>query len=141
MLFALAHSGFVPAPFARLHPKYGTPYVGIVTLCVLSCLSPLFGRTILVWLIDAGSFAVVIAYIFVPIAFLVLRQTQPDLVRPFRIRYPRLVGGVAVVLGLTLLAFYLPFSPSSLIWPYEWAMVIGWALIGATFYVFRRKRS
>ena len=130
VMFALAESGVLPAAFARLHPKYRTPWVGIVTIGVLSCISPLFGRAILVWLVNAGSMAVVIAYVFVPIAFLVLRRRNPEMPRPFRVRWPRTVGVTAIVLALALLSLYLPFSPSSLVWPYEWAMVIGWALIG-----------
>ena len=101
-----------------------------MTIGVLSCISPLFGRAILVWLVNAGSMAVVIAYVFVPIAFLVLRRRQPEMPRPFRVRWPRTVGVTAIVLALGLLSLYLPFSPSSLVWPYEWAMVIGWALVG-----------
>jgi len=28
----------------------------------------------------------------------------------------------------------LPGSPSALLWPYEWAMVLGWILLGVIFY-------
>jgi amino acid transporter len=140
VLFALAESGALPAIFARLHPKHRTPYVGVLTLGALACISPLFGRTILVWLIDAGSFAIVVAYLFVPLAFLALRRQQPDLPRPFRVRAPRLVGSSAVVLTLSLFGLYLPGSPSSLIWPYEWAMVLGWALLGGALWLIRPAR-
>ncbi len=144
LMFALAESGVLPAAFARLHPKYRTPWVGIVVLGILSCISPLFGRSILVWLVNAGSMAVVVAYVFVPIAFLVLRRRSPGMPRPFRVRWPRTVGVTAVVLALGLLSLYLPFSPSSLVWPYEWAMVIGWAAIGVGVWLaapFRRARA
>ena len=139
-MFALAESGVLPAAFARLHPKYRTPWVGIVVLGVLSCISPLFGRAILVWLVNAGAMAVVVAYLFVPIAFLVLRRREPDLPRPFRVRWPGVVGGTAIVLALGLLSLYLPFSPSSLVWPYEWAMVLGWAAIGVVVWTAKRFR-
>lgn len=141
VMFALAESGVLPAAFAKLHPKYRTPWVGIVVLGALSCISPLFGRVILVWLVNAGAMAVVVAYLFVPVAFLVLRRTQPDLPRPFRVRWPRTVGGTAIVLGAGLLSLYLPFSPSSLVWPYEWGMVIGWAAIGGGVWTFARIRT
>jgi amino acid transporter len=130
VLFAMAESGSLPTAFARLHPKYQPPYVGSAALGVLACLSPLFGRTILVWLIGAGSFAIVVAYLFVPIAFLALRRQQPEFLRPFRVRAPRLVGGIAILLSLCLLTLYLPGSPSALTWPAEWAMVLGWSLLG-----------
>ncbi len=139
VLFALAESGQIPAVFARLHPKYKTPYVGIVAIGVLSALSPLFGRTILVWLINAGSFGVMIAFLFVSISFLVLRRREPDLERPYRVALPNLVGWGAVVLSMVLLSFYLPWSPSALIWPYEWLVILVWAAIGvALFFWYRR---
>ena len=130
VLYALAESGFVPEIFARIHPQYHTPYVGVIAIGVLFALAPLFGRTVLVWMIDAGSFAVVIAYFFVPLSFLVLRHKDPDMERPFRIHHPRIVGGSAVVLAIALLSVYMPWSPSALIWPYEWAMLLTWAALG-----------
>ncbi|MCY4059821.1 MAG: amino acid permease, partial [Gammaproteobacteria bacterium] len=130
VMFALAESGALPAAFARLHPRYRTPHLAIVALGVLSCISPFFGRTILVWLINTGSLAVVVAYVFVPIAFLVLRKRQPELPRPFKIRAPQLVGWTAILLGIALLCLYLPGSPSALAWPYEWVIVAGWAAVG-----------
>ena len=140
VMFALAESGALPSAFAKLHPRYRTPYVAVVVLGALSCVSPFFGRTVLVWLINTGSLAVVVAYVFVPIAFLVLRKQQPDLARPFRVRAPRLVGWTAIVLGFALLCLYLPGSPSALAWPYEWGIVGGWAVVGAWIWVRRVRR-
>lgn len=130
VMFALAESGALPAAFAKLHPRFRTPHLAFVVLGVLSCISPFFGRTILVWLINTGSLAVVVAYVFVPIAFLVLRARQPEMPRPFKVRAPRLVGCTAIVLGGTLLCLYLPGSPSALAWPHEWIIVIAWAALG-----------
>ncbi|MCH2338227.1 MAG: APC family permease [Pseudomonadales bacterium] len=141
VMFALSESGFLPPAFSRLHPRYKTPYIGVLVLGLMASISPFFGRTILVWLVDTGSFAVVVAYIFVPIAFLVLRRKEPDLDRPFRVRCPSLVGIIAIVLGLVLLSFYFPWSPSSLIWPYEWGIALGWALLGLVCWLFRGSRT
>ncbi len=137
VVFALAESGTLPQVFARLHPRYKTPYVAVLGIGVLSCISPLFGRTILVWLINSGSFSVVAAYLFVPIAFLALRKSQPDLPRPYRLRYPRFVGVSAIVLACALLCLYMPFSPSSLAWPQEWGIVLGWGAVGALVWLTR----
>ncbi|MEZ5560835.1 MAG: APC family permease [Pseudomonadales bacterium] len=138
VLFALAESGFVPAAFARLHPRYRTPYVGVIAIGAGACLAPLFGRTVLVWMINAGSFATLVAYLFVPLAFLALRHKEPDLARPFRVRRPRLVGAGAVVLALALMLAYLPGSPSALLWPQEWLLILIWTVLGvATFARYR----
>jgi amino acid transporter len=135
VLFALAESGAVPSVFARLHPRYRTPYVGVIAIGLLSCIAPLFGRTVLVWMIDAGSFAVVVAYLFVPLAFLALRRKEPELPRPFKVSHPKLVGCGAFVLAILLLTAYLPGSPSALVWPYEWAIILTWAALGLVLFV------
>ena len=130
VLYALAHSGHVPAVFGKLHPTYKTPWVGIATIGVLSMIAPLFGKTILVWLINSGSFATTIAFLFVAISFLVLRHREPDMPRPFEVSHPRLVGYGAVTLSLGLIAAFLPWSDSALQWPEEWLTIVIWSTLG-----------
>jgi APA family basic amino acid/polyamine antiporter len=141
VLFALAESGFVPRAFARLHPRYHTPWVGVVTIGALTCLSPLFGRTVLIWMINAGAFATVVAYLFVPVAFLALRRREPQMPRPFRVRRPLLVGGGAILLAAALLSAYLPGSPSALAWPHEWFMILVWSVLGLLLFLRYRFRA
>ncbi|MBT6247360.1 MAG: APC family permease [Gammaproteobacteria bacterium] len=139
VLYALAESRMIPAVFAKLHPRYNTPYISILLIGLLSCVSPLFGRTVLVWLVDAGSFAVVIAYIMVTWSFLRLRRSEPDMPRPFRVRYGKWVGRAALLLSCALFCLYLPGSPAALLWPYEWVMVLAGSMIGLAFYLWNRK--
>ena len=130
VLYALAHSGHMPTVFGKLHPTYKTPWVGIATIGVLSMIAPLFGKTILVWLINSGSFATTIAFLFVAISFLVLRHREPEMPRPFKVSHPRLVGYGAVTLSLGLIAAFLPWSDSSLQWPEEWLTIVVWSTLG-----------
>lgn len=139
LLFALSESKMVPSVFGDMHPRYKTPYVAVITIGVFCCLAPLLGREVVLWMVNATSFAVVIAYLFVAIAFLALRRTEPDMQRPFNVRYPRLVGYGAVILAMALLSLYLPWSPSALLWPYEWGMLLIWAAIGLLLFVYYRR--
>jgi amino acid transporter len=134
VLYALAHSKMLPSVFGELHPRFHTPYWGVLLIGLLSCISPFFGRTILIWLIDAGSFAIVIAYGMVALSFLVLRQKEPDMPRPFKVPHGEVIGAIAVVLSVGLASVYLPWSPAALVWPYEWVMVLGWTIFGAILY-------
>lgn len=140
VLFALSESGHVPAAFSRLHPKYRTPHIGILTIGISSMVAPLFGKTILVWLVNSGSFAVTIAFLFVSISFLVLRRTEPDMERPFKVSHPNLVGWGAVILSLGLLSAFLPWSPSALLWPNEWLTIVIWTLLGGCILLFSSRR-
>jgi len=108
--------------------------VSILTIGALSLLSPLFGRAVLVWLVDAGSFAIVVAYLLVVASFLKLRRTEPLMSRPFRVPLGGLVGSLALILTFGLLLLYLPGSPAALLWPEEWLMLLVSAAVGAVFY-------
>lgn len=129
LVYSMAASGMLPAPLARLHPRYRTPHVALLGIGVLTCIAPFFGRPVLLWLINAGSFAVIIGYGLVALSFLALRVREPDLPRPYAVRRWRVVGGLAVVLCLALAALYLPGSPAALA-PVEWALCLAWALLG-----------
>lgn len=144
VLYALAKSGHVPAIFAAIHPVYKTPWVGIAAIGALSMIAPLFGKTILVWLINSGSFATTIAFLFVAISFLVLRHREPAMPRPFKVSHPRLVGYGAVILSLGLLGAFLPWSDSALAWPEEWLTIVIWSALGLALlmrYEMQAKRS
>lgn len=133
LMFALANSGFLPKKLGELHPRFHTPWIAILVIGVLSCITPLFGRTILVWFINAGSFGTVVAYIFVPIAFLVLRAKEPELVRPYRLKYGKTVGVIAITLGLGLFAlFFLPLG--SQLATEEWVIIGMWSCVGVALY-------
>lgn len=134
-VYAMANHGMLPSWFGKLHPKFRTPSNAILAIGLLSIAAPLFGRVTLVWIVDAGSFAVVIAYILVAVSFLLLRKNQPGMERPFRLRNGRLIGWLALLGSLGLLALYLPGSPSALAWPIEWGLVLAWFALG---WVFRR---
>jgi amino acid transporter len=129
-VYALAHAGQVPASLGALHPRFNTPHRAVILIGVLSMLAPLFGRQTLVWLVDAGSFGVVIAYAFVALSFVVLRYREPQMPRPYQVRYWRATGIAAFVLSCAIAMLFMPFSPAALIWPYEWLIVGGWWLVG-----------
>ena len=131
VLFALAESGHLPKIFAKLHPKYKTPYIGILAIGTLTIVAPFFGRTILVWLVNSGSFAVTVAFVFVAISFLVLRKKEPDMPRPFKVSHPNLVGYGGVLMSLGLLSAFFPWSASALAWPEEWMTILVWSILGA----------
>lgn len=139
-LYALAKAGQLPAVFAELHPRFNTPHKAILLIGTLSMTAPLFGRPALVWLVDAGGFGVVIAYAMVAWSFLVLRRDEPDMERPYRVKHGKPVGVIALVLSLGICALYLPWSPSSLVWPAEWAIVFSWCALGLVLVLISRRR-
>ena len=131
LLFAMARGGMLPPVFARLHPRYGSPAAVVVVLTAITAIAPFFGRPALVWLVDAGSLATVVAYLLVAVSFLVIRRRHPGLPRPYRVAAPALVGWLAVAATVFFVLLYLPGSPSALVWPEEWLIVLLWVGLGA----------
>lgn len=137
-MYALAQHGQLPAFLGRLHPRYRTPANAIILIGALSALAPLFGRKALVWLVNAGGLGIVVAYGFVAVCFLVLRYREPQMERPFRAGATSATGWLGLIAAIGLLALYLPGSPSALVWPHEWVIVIGWVLLGVALAAFAR---
>ncbi len=140
LLFAMARGGMLPAAFARLHPRHGSPTAVVVALTAITAIAPFFGRPALVWLVDAGSLATVVAYLLVAVAFLVIRRRHPGLPRPYRVAAPAVVGWLAVATTVFFILLYLPGSPSALAWPEEWAIVLLWLGLGVVLGAGMRRR-
>src|SRR5690606_16340894 len=130
ILYAMAEASMLPVGFARLHPTYKTPSNAILLIGGLSVVAPLFGREMLVWLVNAGGINIVLSYFLVSVSFLVLRKKEPEMPRPFRAGKGPFVGILAVILSLFIGVQYLPGMPAALLWPYEWVMILGWWIIG-----------
>jgi amino acid transporter len=138
-IYALARANLLPAALGKLHPKYRTPHNAILLIGGLSIIGPFFGRPALVWLVDAGGLGIVVAYAMVALSFLILRFREPDLQRPYKVRFGCFVGTLALILSIGLGFLYMPGSPSALLWPQEWIIIILWTLIGTALFLQARK--
>ena len=139
-IYSMAESRMIPGRFSMLNPKHKTPTNAILLIGVLSLAAPFFGRTMLIWISDAASFACCLAYCMVSLSFVVLRKKEPDLKRPFKVKHYKFVGVTASVLSGFMVALYLiPGSGCSLT-PEEWIMVGGWTILGVIFYILCKRK-
>jgi APA family basic amino acid/polyamine antiporter len=95
IFFAMARDGLLPGPFAAIHPRLRTPVnisllLGIVTALLASSL-PL--ETV-AELVNIGTLA---AFIIVAIGVIILRRTDPERQRPFRVPLVPLIPALAIV--------------------------------------------
>jgi amino acid transporter len=140
----MAEKGRLPEFLARVHPKHKTPGNAILLIGGITTIAPLFGRNMLTWLVNAGSFTVILAYLMVGLAFVKLRIKEPNLKRPYEVKNWRFVGTMAIFLSSALFILFLPGFPSAMQWPYEWGIVIGWFGLGGVFFLkilVREKRA
>jgi len=133
LMHAVALAGMAPAWLLGGRSSASVPVRSLWIICGLSCLAPWFGRPALVWLLNAGSLAIVIAYALVALAFVRLRRREPHMPRPYRVPGGATVGWIAFGLSLGLGALYLPWSPSALTLP-EWVVCGVWLIAGLLIY-------
>ena len=125
IFFAMARDGLLPPFFGRVHPRFRTPSTGtIVTGTAAAVVGGLFPVKILGELVAIGTLA---AFVTVCIGILVLRQTRPDLPRPFRTPWPwfTCIAG-ALVCGAMMVS----------LGPETWARLVIWTAVGVLIYVF-----
>lgn len=100
----------------------------------LSALAPLFGSQMLTWIVNAGGLGIVTAWLMVAVSFLVLRYREPEMERPYKVPAGRFVGLAGLGLAAFFVYLYLPGGKSALAWPYEWAIVLLWCVLGVVLY-------
>lgn len=83
ILFAMSHDGMLPKVFGSVNPRTMTPVFNTVVVCVFIGL--LAGLVPLDALIDLTSMGTLVAFAVVSIGVMVLRRTQPNLPRGFRV--------------------------------------------------------
>lgn len=134
-IFSMAESRMIPGRFSVLNKKHKTPVNALLLIGFLSLVAPFFGRTMLVWISDAASFACCLAYCMVSMSFVILRKKEPDLKRPFMVKNYKFVGITASILsGIMVVLYLIPGSGSSLT-VQEWVIVGAWTILGLVFYI------
>jgi len=123
ILSGMAKDNMLPAIFAKEHPKYKTPYVGIIFIGLI----PMVGTFLIGTNLD-GVFQLILAaicswiffYLLVNISLILLRRRRPNIERPFKTPfYP--IPQVLAIGGLMITFFYLtpPFlQPSQIYVPF-----------------------
>ena len=124
VLMAMGQDGLVPPVFARVHPRFRTPYWGTL-LCGLSVavLAGLFPLSILVQLVSVGT---LIVFMAVAVSVLVLRRADPDRHRPFRTPFVPFVP----IAGLLVCGYLLTVIPLR-----TWAVYGIWITLGISIYL------
>ncbi len=83
ILFAMGRDGMVPSFFSRVDPRTGTPVGGTVVVAVVVGL--LAGLLPIDFLAEMTSIGTLVAFLVVSVGVMVLRRTEPDLPRGFRV--------------------------------------------------------
>jgi APA family basic amino acid/polyamine antiporter len=124
ILFAMSRDGLIPRRMAQVSPRTGAPTkVTIVLGVLIAILAALVPLSEIVKLVNIGT---LFAFLLVNIGVLVLRRTQPDMVRPFKVPF----GPVLPVIGILLVVYLMIDLPGT-----TWIRFLLWLAAGVVIYV------
>ena len=135
ILYAMSRDRFLPKSLRLIHKKFKTPHIltWVAGLVVIIC-SLFMDLRISAELCNFGTFT---SFIIICIAVLILRKTDPDRKRPFKVPFVPLFPILGIITCGGLMFYSMKFlTTSSLYFPL-------WLLIGLLIYVFygyRQKR-
>ncbi|MFO0956099.1 MAG: amino acid permease [Isosphaeraceae bacterium] len=124
IFFSMARDGLLPPIFARVHPRFKTPYV--TTLLTGLVVAVLSGVASIDEMVDLTNIGTLFAFVLVCIGIPILRRSDPDRPRAFRVPFgPWLMPGLGAASCLFLM-YYLP--------PSSWWRFVGWLVLGLAVY-------
>ena len=121
--FAMSRDRLLPALFSRVHPKHETPHLSTWVAGVF------VGIPAGIWdigtLSDLTNIGTLFAFIIVSLGVIILRRTQPERPRGFRVPWVPVLPGLSIVFCL-LLMMGLPLE--------TWIRFVVWLAIGLVIY-------
>ncbi len=126
ILYAMARDGFLPPVMKKIHPKFNTPWVITILSTVLILAGSLFiNMQVAAELAIFGTFT---SFVIVCAGILILRKTEPDRPRPFKVPccpwFP--IIGIVFCSGLMFVALR-EVKTSAMLFPL-------WLIIGLVIY-------
>ena len=123
IFYAMSRDGLLPSLFSRVHQRYRTPYASTwLTGLVAATVAGIVPINTVAELVNIGTLS---AFVLVSIAVVVLRKTQPDLPRAFKVPGVPYVPVFAAAFCLLLMA-QLPVL--------TWVRFLVWLIIGFFIY-------
>jgi basic amino acid/polyamine antiporter, APA family len=131
VFYAMAHDGLLPRIFARLHPDWNTPWRSNLVFMLFTGL--LAGFVPISNLGHMTSIGTLLAFVIVCIGVMVLRRTQPDQKRGYRVPWSPVIPVLGV---LVCLAMMVSLDIAT------WYRLVTWLAIGlAVYFSYGRRHS
>ncbi|MEW6183439.1 MAG: amino acid permease [Bacillota bacterium] len=130
VFYAMSRDGLLPGVFSKVHPRIKTPYLSSIFVGVgIVVIAGLVPIGIVAQLANIGTLT---AFVVVAIGVLVLRKTDPDANRPFKVPFSPYLPLLSLAFSLYLI-FSLP--------PLTWVRFLVWMALGVALYFMYGKRK
>lgn len=140
ILMSMARVSIVPYSLAKQHSVYKTPVNALKVSLVASVIGPFLGSGLIGSLTTFSAAGYVVSWMITSFCLIRLRQTEPDLKRPYKIP-----GGVAtawfsgIVMTVLLILLFIPNQPVFM-GKMATALFFGWMMVGVGLYVLDYKK-
>lgn len=130
IFFSMARDGLLPRFFSTIHPRFRTPYLSSLLVgMVVALVAGFIPIDVVAELTNIGTLA---AFVLVAVAILILRRTQPNLHRGFRVPLVPLIPLLSII-GSVVLIMSLPWVTL--------VRFVVWLAIGLVIYFLYSQRS
>lgn len=123
VFYSMSKDGLLPTWAAKVHPKYQTPHITTaITGIIVAILAGFVPISLLGELVSIGT---LFAFVIVGTGIIILRKTNPDMPRPFKVPFSPFIP-MATVISAAYLMNSLPLD--------TWIRLIDWMSIGLVVY-------
>jgi basic amino acid/polyamine antiporter, APA family len=123
MFYSISKDGLLPKMFSDVHAKFKTPYKSNIILCLFIGLFAAFVPMNVVG--EMTSIGTLLAFLMVCVGILILRKTNPEAKRPFKVPLVPLIPILGILTCIAMMAF-LPWE--------TWLRLAVWLVIGLAIY-------
>jgi C-terminus of AA_permease len=123
VFYSMSKDGLLPSWASKIHPKYQTPHITTaITGVIVAILAGIVPISLLGELVSIGT---LFAFVIVGTGIIILRSSNPNLNRPFKVPFSPFIP-VATVVSAAYLMNSLPLD--------TWIRLIDWMSIGLVIY-------
>ncbi|UKT63065.1 amino acid permease [Pedobacter mucosus] len=130
MFYSISKDGLLPKMFSDVHSKFKTPWKSNIILCIFIALFAAFVPMNVVG--EMTSIGTLLAFLMVCVGILILRKTDPEAKRPFRVPWVPLIPILGILTCVAMMVF-LPWE--------TWIRLAVWLIIGLAIYFWYGKKN
>lgn len=130
MFYSISKDGLLPKMFSDVHAKFKTPYKSNIILCVFIGLFAAFVPMNVVG--EMTSIGTLLAFLMVCVGILILRKTNPEAKRPFKVPFVPFIPILGILTCIAMMVF-LPWE--------TWLRLAVWLIIGLAIYFWYGKKN